>query len=389
MRDFIRGNQLRLLRNGQGYFPALLAAIHAARQEVFLETYIFELDEVGTEVARALMDAAQRGLDIKVQIDGFGAREFPRLWQDKMLQAGVKLLFFRPEIGRFLFDRTRLRRLHRKLVVIDGEIGFVGGINIISDYNQQPIRLPPRYDYAVEVRGPVVRRMHATVDHMWRQTAWVRIKPEWRKKSRLRPSGKSAGTTLARFVTRDNLRHRRSIEVEYLDAIENARHEIIIANAYFLPGLRFRHALMRASERGVRVTLLLQGLIDHAILHFATRGYYHQFLSAGIEIHEYREGFMHAKVAVIDGRWSTVGSSNIDPFSLLLAREANLFVHDIAFAAILRADLLRVLQECATQVRLADLDHAKPIQRLLPWACFGIVRLLMGISGYGGSHYLE
>lgn len=190
-------------------------------------------------------------------------------------------------------------------------------------------------------------------------------------------------------MTRDNLRHRRSIEVEYLDAIENARHEIIIANAYFLPGLRFRHALMRASERGVRVTLLLQGLIDHAILHFATRGYYHQFLSAGIEIHEYREGFMHAKVAVIDGRWSTVGSSNIDPFSLLLAREANLFVHDIAFAAILRADLLRVLQECATQVRLADLDHAKPIQRLLPWACFGIVRLLMGISGYGGSHYLE
>jgi len=389
MTGYVKGNRLRLLYNGQDYFPALLQAIKAARHEIFIETYLYEFDEIGEQVAHPLIEAAKRGATANLHIDGFGGKGFPKIWEDTLLAAGVRLQFFRPEIGRFFFDTARLRRLHRKLAVIDGEIGFIGGINIISDFNQPRSEFSPRYDYAVEVHGPLVRHMHAAADRLWRQTAWIRLKHEWLRKSRLHLLGENAGHTQANFVIRDNFRHRRDIESEYLHAIESARHEIIIANAYFLPGLRFRRALMRAAARGVRVVLILQGVIDHLILHYASRGFYHQFLSAGIEIHEYRKGFMHAKVAVIDGRWSTVGSSNIDPFSLLLAREANLFVRDMAFAALLRADLRRAMREDTTEVKLENLQHGQPIQRLLPWIFFGIARLLMGLTGYGGRRYLE
>lgn len=389
MHGYAKGNHLRLLYNGVEYFPALLDAIHSARHEILIETYIYKFDEVGEAVALALMDAVQRGVVVKLHLDGFGAADFPSDRQRKLLSAGVQLLFFRPEVGRFFFDRTRLRRLHRKLVIIDGEIGFVGGINIISDFNQDIPGLPPRYDYAVEVRGPLVPRIHATVNRLWRRSAWASFKHEWLRKSHLHPVEKVTGNAEARFVIRDNLRHRRDIEREYLRAIEAAHREIIIANAYFLPGLRFRHALKRAAARGVRVVLILQGVVEYTIMHHATRGFYHQFLAAGMEIHEYRKGFMHAKVAVIDGRWSTVGSSNLDPLSMLLAREANVFVRDLAFSAQLRADLLRVLHDDSVQVQLEDLHRAGLIQRGLDWACFGIARILMGISGYGGKRYLE
>lgn len=389
MTGYTNGNRLRLLYNGQDYFPALLQAIKTARHEIFIETYLYEFDEIGKQVAQALIDAAHRDVIVNLHIDGFGGKGFPKTQEDRLLAAGVRVQFFRPEIGRFFFDSARLRRLHRKLAVIDGEIGFIGGINIISDYNQPRSELAPRYDYAVEVHGPLVRHMHAAADRLWRQTAWIRLKHEWLRKSRLHLLGETPGHTQANFVIRDNFRHRSDIENEYLHAIESARHEIIIANAYFLPGLRFRRALMRAAARGVRVVLILQGVVEHAILHFATRGFYHQFLAAGIEIHEYSKGFMHAKVAVIDGRWSTVGSSNIDPFSLLLAREANLFVRDMAFAALLRADLRRALREDTVEVKPGSLQHGRPIQRLLPWICFGIARLLLGLTGYGGRRYLE
>ncbi len=389
MSAWVRGNQLILLNSGRDYFPALLGAIRAARLEIFLETYLYEFDEVGEEIAQALIEAARRGVIVKLHIDGFGARDFPRAWSVRLLQAGVRLLFFRPETHARLFDRTRLRRMHRKLAVIDGEIGFAGGINILSDCSEGIPGLQPRYDYAVEVHGPLVPRMHRAADLMWRQSVWLQLRHDWLKKSPVSSLGRKAGTVQAKFVTRDNLRHRRSIEREYLRAIASARQEIIIANAYFLPGLRLRHALIRAAQRGVRVVLVMQGVVDHLLLHYASRGFYHQFLSAGMEIHEYHKGFMHAKVAVIDGRWSTVGSSNIDPLSLLLAREANVFVRDGAFSARLRDDLLRAIREDASQIRLENLQQARPAQRLLPWMAFGMVRVLMAVTGYGGSRYLE
>ena len=173
------------------------------------------------------------------------------------------------------------------------------------------------------------------------------------------------------------------IERAYLSAIRGARSEVIIANAYFLPGKRFRRALYRARERGVRVVLLLQGRVEYFLVHYATRALYHQLLAAGVEIHEYQRSFLHAKVAVIDSKWATVGSSNIDPVSLLLAREANVVVADDRFAAELRASLYLAITSGAKPVAPEYALHMGMTTRALSWAAYAAVRMLTSISGYG------
>ncbi|WP_206434462.1 cardiolipin synthase ClsB [Iodobacter ciconiae] len=383
------GNRFKLLFNGQDYFPELISAIELAQQEVFLESYLFEADEVGIAVMQALIAAALRGVRVNLQLDGFGAGNLPLAWREQLADSGVRLLFFRPEVKILSLDRQRLRRLHRKLAVIDARIAFIGGINILSDFEPDQPELAARYDYAVSMAGPLVAQLHESADHLWRHTAWVQLKKNWAKKSTIKPSSTLSGRARGQFLYRDNLRHRHDIEREYLRAILHAKSEIIIANAYFLPGYRLRHALIYAAKRGVNVVLLVQGRVDHALLHYASRGFYQQFLSAGIQIYEYQKGFMHAKVATIDGIWATVGSSNIDPFSLLLAREANIFVCEKQFACELRMDLKRALQEDAVQIKKSDVERDRWIYRVLPWLCHAAVRLMMGMSGYGGRRYLE
>ena len=186
----------------------------------------------------------------------------------------------------------------------------------------------------------------------------------------------------AAFVTRDNFRHRRDIEAAYLRAINQAESEIILAHAYFLPGIDFRHALINAAGRGVRVVLLLQGKVDHFLEYYGSRALYGSFLDAGIEIYEYHKGFLHAKVAVIDRHWATVESSNIDPFSLFLAQEANVVVDDEAFGASLAQSLKRTVETDGRQI-LAESWKQQPFGlRIIGWLSYGLLRLMLGISGY-------
>jgi phosphatidylserine/phosphatidylglycerophosphate/cardiolipin synthase-like enzyme len=151
---------------------------------------------------------------------------------------------------------------------------------------------------------------------------------------------------------------RRDIENAYLHAIDHAKRDIILANAYFLPGLNVRHALFNAARRGVRIVLLLQGTADHRLMHYASRALYGTFLHTGIDIYEYRKSLMHAKVAVIDVHWSTVGSSNLDPFSLLLSLEANVVVDDETFAKTLNDSLLQAIQSGAQRIGQTHLENA-------------------------------
>ncbi|UXY14131.1 cardiolipin synthase ClsB [Chitiniphilus purpureus] len=385
---FLPGHRVRLLYNGSDFFPLLLGEIECARVEIFLESYLFEADDIGERVVAALAAAALRGVRVKLQVDGFGARQFPLQWQQRLADAGAWLLFFRPNTT-FSVNRSRLRRLHRKLAVIDGRVGFVGGINILSDQEPGQSALAPRYDYAFRVEGPVVAQMHDALDRLWRHSAWVQLKRSWAVRSTVPVDVTGRGDVAAAFAIRDNLRHRHDIEHAYLRAIRHARHEIVIANAYFLPGYRFRQALRAAAARGVTVVLVLQGQVDQFLLHWATRAYYRRFLLSGMHIHEYQAGFMHAKAAVIDGEWATVGSSNLDPFSLLLAREANVFVRDRTLAGELRDDIFRHIERAAAPVRLTDLRRGGLMLRALVWGCFGLVRLIMSLTRYGGPRYLE
>lgn len=391
--DYVGGNRLTLLKNGEQYFPALVSAIDAAAVEVFVETYIFSDDETGSLVISALARAAARGVVVHLLVDGFGARDFAPRFASMLSAAGGQVLVFRPEIGTWRLRRSRLRRMHRKLACIDGTVAFVGGINVIDD-SHTPHQTPPRYDYAVRIEGPLALEVRTQAAKLWSRVAWAAFGRRLRGLDALmgtsRARAPSHGAAVAdgqraALLVRDNVRHRNDIEDAYLGLIERARREIVIANAYFFPGRRFRQALVTAAARGVRVVLLLQGRVEYVLLHYASRALYGSLLDGGIEIHEYHRSFLHAKVAVIDARWASVGSSNIDPFSLLLAREANVFVDDRTFATELRDSLMDAMRRGAHAVPPQRWKHQPLSLRMRIWAAYGLARLLL--SATGAEHF--
>jgi cardiolipin synthase len=387
--QYVGGNRLTLLKNGVQYFPALVDAIDAAREEVFLESYIFADDETGSLVIDALARAAARGVRACLLIDGFGAKDFPARFREALSGAGARLLVFRPLLpGLRRLKRGRLRRMHRKLAAIDARVAFVGGINIIDDYENpydDPRVTPPRYDFAVRVEGPLALEIRSTAARLWSKVAWSQVRHRSLARSQP-PAPAEAGAQRGALVFRDSVRHRRDIENAYLAHLATARVEVLIACAYFFPGRRFRRALIEAAQRKVRVRLLLQGKIEYALLHFASRGLYGELLEAGIEIHEYYAANLHAKVAVFDRRISCVGSSNIDPLSLLLAREANVFVDDTGFAADLRKSLEEAMREGASALRPQEWEGQPLARKLLIWTTYWIARSVISFLGFERYH---
>lgn len=396
---------LQLLQGGEELFPAMVAAMRAARHTILLETYIFDTTGAGTTVAEALMQAARRGVHTRVLVDGVGTGQLPVALRQAFRQAGVELGVFAPLGWLGLLLPSRWRRLHRKLCVVDGQLLFCGGINVLDDF-YDPHHGPlsePRFDFAVQVRGVLVRQACIAMEQLWwrmqaaRQVRQRRL-PEALKALRAArqaapPGAEPASTGQGVFqasptalVLRDNLRHRHSIEKAYLRAIANARKEIVIANAYFLPGRRLRRALVAAARRGVRVRLLLQGRYEYFMQFHAARPVYGPLLAAGVEIHEYERSFLHAKVAVVDAHgprpWATVGSSNLDPLSLLLAREANVVVQDAHFAADLHRRLEQAMQQAGRRMD-PTCDAGRPWrERVLDRMAFGLMRLALWVTGH-------
>jgi len=382
MTELVDGNRLVLLESGREYFPALEEACDAAQREIHLESYIYENDAAGQRIAEALTRAVRRGVAVHVLVDGFGSKGLDRPFMERLQAAGVKLLVYRPDISPWTGERQRLRRMHRKLAVIDARVAFVGGINVIDDMHT-PGHTPPRFDYAVRIEGPLLEQIHAAVKRLWTVVLLTQLGGGWPDAESPRVSPLPRGHQRAAFLVRDNLWHRNDIEEGYLYAIERARSEILIASSYFFPGLGFRRALADAAARGVRVMLLLQGRVEYRLLHYASRALYGTLLDSGVCILEYHKSFLHAKVAVIDGTWCTVGSSNIDPFSLLLAREANIVVEDREFSTKLRASLQNAIDGGACEVHAENWRRRPWPARVAHWACYGFARLLTGVSAYG------
>ncbi|MBV1775935.1 cardiolipin synthase ClsB [Burkholderiaceae bacterium DAT-1] len=380
------GNHITLLKSGTEYFPALLSAIALARHEIFLETYIFQEDSTGQSITDALILAAHRGVRVHALLDGFGSAALSDAFREHLRHQGIELLFFRPEISRLSVSRQRLRRLHRKIVCIDGLTAFVGGINIIDDLDRP--EWPPRYDYAVQIRGPLVAEIRQRSAQQWQRTRYVQAL-SYPPASRPPAQPAACGHVPASLLIRDNVRHRRDIEHAYLQRIRHARHAVTLANAYFLPGRSFRRALQDAAQRGVTVTILLQGRVDHALIFHAARFLYPELCSSGIQVFEYKAGLMHAKAAVFDRQWLTVGSSNIDPFSLLTAREANVLIQHGALARELEDDILQHCYCDSVHINAEGIAMHRGWRRVKAWIAYQLVRLLLGLTGYGAGEYGE
>jgi cardiolipin synthase A/B len=381
------GHEITLLEGGKDYFSALEAAIQAAQHQVHLETYIFQDDVSGRRIAQALAEAAGRGVVVNLVIDGYGTGKLDGEVLRIISTSKINLETFRPNKTRFSLNRQRLRRLHRKLCVIDSERAFVGGINMLDDYfdPNHGVLEAPRFDFAVHVQGPLVASVNLAMQRLWWELRVLRGKERIAIPDSIETSTQSNANVKAMFVPRDNFRFRRTIEQNYLKAIGHARQEVFIANAYFFPGVRFRRALISAASRGVKVRLLLQGKVEYRLQYYASQAMYEQLLRAGIEIIEYKKSFLHAKVAVID-QWSTVGSSNIDPFSLLLAREANVVVDDEAFAKRLRTALeLGALEGGEPVLLQRHAERSWPV-RLVHWCSFVLLRAAVALTGASGKY---
>lgn len=374
---WIAGNRLALLENGEAFFPRVFEAIATARREVVLETFILFEDRVGLQLHAALVAAARRGVPVDVTIDGWGSPHLSEPFVRSLQEAGVRLHVFDPGPRPFGWRPKLLRRLHRKIVVVDGVRAFVGGLNYSADHlaDYGPAA---KQDYAVEIRGPLVGVIHrftqaALAEGLRRHRAHTRWR-QWRA-HRLPPQPQPvAGSAEALFVVRDNLRHPDDIERHYRIAIRAARERVVIANPYFFPGYRLVRELRHAAQRGVDVRLILQGRPDMAIARTLASTLYHHLLHAGVRIFEYCERPQHGKVAVADTLWATVGSSNLDPLSLALNLEANVIVRDRGFNAVLHERLAALMQGHCCEVDAATLPPVRGLALLRSYLAFHVMR---------------
>ena len=377
---WIGGNDFRLLENGEEFYPRVFACIANARQEVVLETFILFEDKVGLQLQEALITAARRGTQVDVTIDGWGSPDLSEPYLAALAEAGVRVHVFDPGPRPFGWRPKLLRRMHRKIAVIDGQVAFVGGINFSADHLGD-FGPEAKQDYAVEIRGPLVAEIHrfchgALVAGQRHQQG---VRQWWRWRRNMRTTAHElphVGNADAIFVVRDNHEHTTDIERHYRIAIRAARKRIVIANAYFFPGYRLMRELRRAARRGVDVRLVLQGQPDMAIVKTAASMLYHRLLGAGVRIYEYCERPLHGKVAVADDEWATVGSSNLDPLSLSLNLEANVVIRDRDFNRTLSDRLDRLMAHSCSQITTESIGELKGM---------GLVRSF--IAYHLGRHY--
>lgn len=435
------GNAVSLLVGGWQLFPAALKAIEQAQQEVRIETYIFANDSAGEAFFKAMCDAAGRGVKVQLVLDGFGGQEGVRTWVPGLLEQGVQVRVFRPEGAMFTLNPKRLRRMHRKIIAVDNAVAFVGGINLIDDMNHEGERnellkateraeqkrtpawaasgamrkqamdvnkelldqtLGPRYDFAVQLQGPVVQDVWHNMEWLWLQigpggrvtdtfsSSWWKDRVEQfqaamaRQRAATKP--KPVGRVKAQLAVRDNFRLRRRIERAYVQAIGKAHRSVVLSNAYFLPGRKMHKAILAARARGVHVQLLLQGRVEYRFQHYATQSLYSSLLATGVDIYEYLPSFLHAKVAVVDGQWATVGSSNLDPLSCLFAREANVIVYNREFAMQLRDELQKAIENDSRQIQAHEHAERPYKERAFSWLCYKLMLLAVFLGGFGSRY---
>ncbi len=385
---FVPGNDISLLNSGAEFFPALIKAIDEAHNEIYLEVYIFNLDAIGILVRDALQRAAQRGVIVSVITDWLGTgRVASQQLREALLSAGVYHRSFNPWFKR------GVARSHRKLCVVDRYQAFIGGLNITNDLlldRKDRLPLPaPRWDFGVQIRGPLVDEIHEEVQTQWIRLGRMKLETRWEVFKRTRASSRRAlrsstesGLASAALVVRDNLRNRRTIQHAYLQAMGKAKQSIFLASPYFAPGRKMRRALENAATRGVQVTVLL-GIGEFRMQDAVARAFYPALLESGVQIFEYTKTQLHAKVAVIDSGWATVGSSNYDGLSLFVNQEANVVILDPSFAINLQGKIEAAIRADSRPVLLSDFVRIPWYKRLGYQAAFLLYRSAIHVITLG------
>ncbi|MCR6651229.1 MAG: cardiolipin synthase ClsB [Cellvibrionaceae bacterium] len=377
---FTHGNRIELLENGETFFPQLIRRINRAEKEIFIETFILSEDRVGNALQKALVAAAKRGVWISVTADSYGTFFLDADYIKTLTEAGVVFQIFDPQPSWLKSRPNLFRRLHRKLAVIDGRYAFIGGINLSHEHMTEH-GPTAKQDYAVEVEGPVVPIIRDLCK------AYV---PDANDKHlgellpQMRQTAKVGDASIA-FVARDNRRFRNDIEKAYLLGIRKARKRIYIANAYFFPSFRILRALRNAAKRGVDVTVILQGEPDIPLALRAARCLYDKLTGDGIKVYEYLERPLHAKIALIDDDWATIGSSNLDPLSLALNLEANVVVLDPTFNQQLFAEMIK-LRQASRLIENRWLSRRSRVHLIKNFISYHIMRHWPSVASWFPTH---
>ena len=358
----VGSHRLALLRDGAEAYPAMLAAIASARSTVCLETYILRGDRTGTRFAEALMERARRGVEVNLTYDAWGS-DVPDELLARLHEAGVRTVAFHPirwggRLGRF-FARV-WRRNHRKSLIVDRTVGFTGGMNLSDDYAAVEDGGRGWRDTHLRLEGPAALELQQLFLETWRR-ARLDV-PRYAHEGR-RPEAE------VKVIGSELRASKKRIRRAYLDAIRTARERVLITNAYFLPTFPVRRALSSAARRGVDVRVILAGTTDVKAVLLAARATYGRFLRAGLRVFEWQGRVLHAKTAVVDGRWSTVGSSNLDALSLRVNLEVNAVIEDERFARALERMFEEDLGACR-EITLDEWRHRSWGERLVSWLAY-------------------
>ncbi len=362
----IQGNAVRPLRDGDETFPAMLEAIAGAKAFVHQEVYILRDDAIGRRFADAFIERARAGIAVRVIVDSVGSLTTPDAFFQRMIDAGVRVVVFHPLAPWKRKWGWFVRRDHRKILVVDGEVGFTGGLNYDLCHSSKAQGGADWRDTHVEIRGPAV----AELDRLFREV--------WLEHSRERPPpgflpvtpGPPRGRQVVRVVANRPWRHGSAIRREYIAALVSAKERAWITNPYFLPDAGLIRAMTRAARRGVDVRVLVPLVSDVRPIDIAMRPLISLLVHRGVRVFTYRGRVLHAKTAVIDSFWSTAGSFNLDPLSFKNL-ELNVVVEDRDFAREIEAAFLEDLKSCAEAVP-ARVDPSPAYLRFASRTLYGL-----------------
>jgi cardiolipin synthase A/B len=362
---FVPGNAVRFLHDGRQAFPAMLEAIAQARRQVLLEMYWFDSDAVGQSFAEALTAARKRGVEVAVIYDSIGSIGADRTLFAGLEAAGVHVLEYNPVAPwrrRFRLSFTRLsRRDHRKILVVDGSIGFTGGINLARQWAPREDGGDGWRDDMMRIEGPAVTALSHCFHRVWHRHELPPLlhlhaePPAARPGQRLLP---------VRILGERYFRHRHEIARDYASRVYAAKKTVFISNSYFVPDASVRRALIRAAKRGVDVRVIVPAHSDVEAVKYAGRAQYEKLLVAGVRIYEWQDGMFHAKTAVIDGEWCTTGTFNFDYLSLHYNLEVNASVLDTELSAEVERSFREDLNG-SREVQLRDVQLRSLSDRLI------------------------
>ena len=355
----INGNRVTLLKDGREAFPSMISAIEGASSTINLETYMLRSDRTGWRFGEILAEKSSEGVEVNIIYDSLGSLDCGEDFLQFLQSRGINILEYNP-IAPWKKGWRWLRRNHRKILVVDGRVGFTGGINIADDYSDPSEGGKGWRDTHIKIEGPVVRELQRLFLSTWKKSAGER---------KYFPYLEESGDTPVQIVGSREIRNRKAIKKAYINAIKNAKQSIYLTNAYFIPDRGILRAIWNACKRGVEIVLILPGVSDVKVVQYASRSLYSRLLSQGVKIYEREGKVLHSKTAVIDGIWSTIGSYNMDHRSYLYDLEVNAIIYGREFGEKVKTVFMDDLKDC----RKIELDKWKERQlkeKLIEKFCF-------------------